>query len=293
VIDDLSTGHRNFLNSKAHFAQLNIFSDREKLEKFFASEKFDLVNHHAAQVDVRVSVANPQLDASINLLGLIHLLQNCITQRVSQFIFVSSGGVVYGDSQRLPLNEEESKKPMSPYGVAKLASEYYLMSYRLNYGLNYLALRYANVYGPRQTPKSEATVVSTFARQMLRNEMPTIFGDGSQTRDYIYIADIVRANLLATRHLLEINKIKPEKLDDLAFNIGTGKETNVKETFEVLRREIGFTGEPRFAPARTGEIMRSALDTKKAEKIMGFKAQQDFQAGVRETIAWLRDSKLY
>ncbi len=293
IIDDLSTGHHDFINPKASMHQLNISTDSKKLDSLFEKEKFDLVNHHAAQVDVRVSVANPQLDASINLLGLINLLQCCVAQKVNQFIFVSSGGVVYGDTQRIPITEEEPKKPMSPYGVAKLASEYYLMSYRLNFGLNYVALRYANVYGPRQTPKSEATVVSTFARQMLKQETPTIFGDGNQTRDYIFVGDIVRANMLATQHLLELNKHTPDKLDDLAFNIGTGREINVKETFDALKREVGYTGEPHYAPPRTGEILRSALNTTKAEKSLGFKAQQEFRAGVKETITWLRAMKLY
>ena len=291
VVDDLSTGRHEFVNPKARLVQLNIFSDYAKLETLFREERFELVNHHAAQVDVRVSVANPQLDAHVNILGTLNLLKCCTQFDVRQFLFVSSGGVLYGEPDKLPATEDFPKKPLSPYGVSKLTIEYYLFSFRLNFGLHYLALRYANVYGPRQTPKSEATAVSTFSRQLLNGEMPTIFGDGTQTRDYIFIADIVRANLLATEKLFALNKSVPYQLDDLAFNIGTGREISVNEIYSQLKKQVGFVGEARYAPPRTGELLRSALSSAKAEKLLGFRAKTEFSEGLKQTIAWMRSQE--
>jgi UDP-glucose 4-epimerase len=288
VVDDLSTGQRQFVNAEARLVELNIGTEEVRLDQLFKQERFDLVNHHAAQVDPRVSVANPCLDANSNIIGTLNLLQCCVRYDVRQFIFISSGGVLYGNAERLPTSEESPKLPLSPYGVSKLAVEHYLFSHRLNWGINYLALRYANVYGPRQTPKSEATVISTFVRQMLKNETPIIFGDGKQTRDYIFITDVVAANLLASEQLTKLNRSTPGQLDDLAFNIGTGLEISVNEIFLLLRQHLDFRGEPQLAPARNGEILRSALSYAKAEKLLGFRPKMDLKTGLRETIAWLQ-----
>jgi UDP-glucose 4-epimerase len=287
VIDDLSTGRREFVPAGAKWVHLDI-TDRARLEELFRRERFALVNHHAAQVDVRHSVADPQRDAQVNILGTVNLLEACRKFSVSQFLFISSGGVLYGEPARLPATEDFTKMPLSPYGVSKLAAEFYLYSYRVNFGLQYITLRYANVYGPRQTPKSEANVISTFARQMLAGQTVTIFGEGEQTRDYIFISDVVRANLLATQRLIELNAREPQELDDLAFNIGTGQETTVNEIFAQLQPLTGFSGQAQYAPPRTGEIRRNALNGEKAARLLGFRPQVGVAEGLRETVAWLK-----
>jgi UDP-glucose 4-epimerase len=287
VIDNLATGYREFLNPKARFYQIDI-ADRAAVREVFARERFDLVNHHAAQVDVRVSVADPLKDAHTNILGLLTVLEACREFSVKKFIFISSGGVIYGEPQQLPVPEDAPKKPISPYGVAKLASEYYLFSAKQTWGLEYIALRYANVYGPRQTPKSEATVVSTFARTLARHEPVTIFGDGRQTRDFIFVSDVVAANLLATERIEEINRASAYSIDDLAFNIGTGQETSVNELFERFERALSRKCEARYAPPRPGELQRNALDITKAQKLLGFVPKIALEEGLRVTMDWVR-----
>ncbi len=287
VIDDLSTGYREFLNPGARFYQIDI-ADREAVRAVFARERFDLVNHHAAQVDVRVSVADPLRDARTNITGLLTLLEACREFSVRKFIFISSGGVIYGEPERVPIPEEAPKKPVSPYGVAKLASEFYLFSARQTWGLEYIALRYANVYGPRQTPKSEATVISTFARALARGEPVTIFGDGEQTRDFVFVRDVVSANLLATERLSAINReMRISSLDDLAFNIGTGCETSVNQLLKRFAQTLQRECEARYAPARPGELSRNALDISKAQRVLGFAPKVSLADGLRETMEWV------
>lgn len=290
VIDDLSTGYREFLNPRARFYHIDI-ADREAVRAVFARERFDIVNHHAAQVDVRVSVADPRRDARTNIMGLLTLLEACREFSVRQFIFISSGGVIYGEPEELPVPENAPKKPISPYGVAKLASEFYLFSAKQTWGLEYIALRYANVYGPRQTPKSEATVISTFARALARGEPVTIFGDGEQTRDFVFVQDVASANLLATERLSAINRaVTISSIDDLAFNIGTGQETSVnqllKRFIQTLQRECNA----RYAPARPGELQHNALDISKAKRLLGFVPKLSLEDGLRETMAWVRSA---
>jgi len=287
VIDNLSTGYREFLNPKARFYQIDI-ADRAAVREIFARERFDLVNHHAAQVDVRISVADPLKDAHTNILGLLTALEACREFSVKKFIFISSGGVIYGEPQQLPVPEDAPKKPISPYGVAKLASEYYLFSAKQTWGLEYIVLRYANVYGPRQTPKSEATVVSTFARALARSESVTIFGDGQQTRDFIFVSDVVAANLLATERLEELNRASAYSIDDLAFNVGTGQETSVNELLERFEHALNKKCEARYAPPRPGELQRNALDITKAQKLLGFVPKVALEEGLRVTMAWVR-----
>jgi len=286
VMDNLVTGHREFLNPKARFYQLDI-ADRSAVRAAFAREQFDLVNHHAAQVDVRVSVADPLHDARTNITGLLTLLEACREFSVKRFIFISSGGVIYGEPEELPVPEDAPKRPISPYGVAKLASEFYLFSAKQTWGLDYIALRYANVYGPRQTPKSEANVISTFARQLLRNEPVTIFGDGQQTRDFVFVSDVVAANLLATERLEEINRAPARSIDDLAFNVGTGEETSVNELLERFSRALHRECEAQYAPPRPGELQRNALDISKARRILKFVPRVSLDAGLQETLNWV------
>jgi UDP-glucose 4-epimerase len=286
VMDNLVTGHREFLNPKARFYQLDI-ADRSAVRAAFAREQFDLVNHHAAQVDVRVSVADPLHDARTNITGLLTLLEACREFSVKRFIFISSGGVIYGEPEELPVPEDAPKRPISPYGVAKLASELYLFSAKQTWGLDYIALRYANVYGPRQTPKSEANVISTFARQLLRNEPVTIFGDGQQTRDFVFVSDVVAANLLATERLEEINHAPARSIDDLAFNVGTGEETSVNELLKRFSRALHRECEAQYAPPRPGELQRNALDISKARRILKFVPRVSLDAGLQETLNWV------
>lgn len=291
VLDNLATGHREFVNPKARFYQIDI-ADRSAVREVFARERFDLVNHHAAQVDVRVSVADPLLDARTNILGLLTLLEACREFAVKKFIFISSGGVIYGEPEELPVPEDAPKQPISPYGVAKLASEFYLFSAKQTWGLAYIALRYANVYGPRQTPKSEANVISTFSRQLLQGETVTIFGDGRQTRDFVFVRDVVAANLLATEHLEEVNRAPARSIDDLAFNIGTGQETSVNELLHRFEKALQRKCDARYAPPRPGELQRNALDISRARRILRFTPTTALDEGLCETVDWVRSSAL-
>lgn len=291
IIDNLSTGHREFVNPQAHFYQGDI-SDHETVREIFAREKFDLVNHHAAQVDVRVSVRDPLFDVRVNILGLLTLLEACREFSVKKFIFISSGGVIYGEPEELPIPEDSPKKPISPYGVAKLASEFYLFSAKQTWGLEYIALRYANVYGPRQTPKSEANVVSTFSRQILQNEPVTIFGDGSQTRDFVFVRDVVQANLLATERLAMVNQPRALSIDDLAFNVGTGQEVSVNTLFQKISHAFTREHAAHYAPARPGELYRNALDISKARRLLRFEPKISLEEGLRQTIEWVKSFRV-
>ncbi|MFN4218047.1 MAG: NAD-dependent epimerase/dehydratase family protein [Candidatus Bipolaricaulia bacterium] len=290
VIDNLSTGYREFLNPRARFYQIDI-ADRDAVRSVFARERFDLVNHHAAQVDVRVSVADPLRDARTNIMGLLTLLEACRDFSVKKFIFISSGGVIYGEPEELPVPESAPKKPISPYGVAKLASEFYLFSAKQTWGLEYIALRYANVYGPRQTPKSEATVISTFARALARGESVTIFGTGEQTRDFVFVQDVVSANLLATERIAAINRtLRVSSIDDLAFNVGTGYETSVNQLLKIFAQTLQRKCDAHYAPERPGELRRNALDIAKAEHVLGFAPKILLVDGLRETMEWVRSA---
>lgn len=289
VLDNLSSGRREFVNPKARFYQVDV-SDGAAVREIFASEQFDLVNHHAAQVDVRVSVRDPQFDARVNILGLLNLLEACREFSVKKLIFISSGGVIYGEPERLPVPEDAPKKPISPYGVAKLASEFYLFSYKQTHGLEYIALRYANVYGPRQTPKSEANVISTFSRQFLQDEPVTIFGDGSQTRDFVFVGDVVTANLLATEQIDKINRAPARSIDDLAFNVGTGRETSINELRKRFSQVLGRERDAHYALPRPGELQRNALDISKAQRFLRFEPKASLDEGLRETVHWVKSA---
>jgi UDP-glucose 4-epimerase len=246
---------------------------------------FTVVNHHAAQIDVRKSVDDPVNDASVNVLGLINVLEGARAGGVRRVVFSSSGGTVYGEGAALPQREEAAKLPASPYGTAKLAAEYYLAMFGLLYGIEGVALRYSNVYGPRQDPHGEAGVVAIFARRLLAREPLTIFGTGEQTRDLVYAGDVAQANLLASRAALA----PLTSLDARAFNVGTGVETSVNRLAAVLGEAAGRPPEIRRAPARLGEIERSALDPGKAARELGWRPGHTLADGVRATFAWFRD----
>lgn len=286
VVDNLTSGHKENLHPAARFYLRDICSP--EMEEVFKREKPELVNHHAAQIDVRRSVADPGEDARVNITGLLNLLQNCVRHKVKGVIFASSGGVVYGEPAELPVREEYPKGPLSPYGVSKLASEYYLYCFTRVHGLPYVALRYGNVYGPRQDPHGEAGVVAIFGNKMLQGETPTIYGDGEQLRDYVYVQDVVRANLLAMEKLLQDPLSSLGKgIDGAAYNIGTGKGTSVKELFRLLKKVVGYRGEAAYGPERAGELKRIYLDCGKAREELGWRAEIELEEGLKYTVQGL------
>lgn len=303
VVDNLSTGKREHLNPQARFYEVDIRDP--DLEEVFRKERFDLVNHHAAQIDVRRSVASPDEDARTNILGLINLLENCCRFGVQGVIFASSGGVVYGEPGNLPVSESFPKQPLSPYGVSKLSSEFYLSYYAQVRGLPYVALRYGNVYGPRQDPYGEAGVVAIFAQKMLQDKQPVIYGDGEQSRDYVYVGDVVQVNIAALELLKNritagkpparsrLNKPCPAgnptcSINDFAYNIGTGKGTSVNELFHLLKEITGYPGQPVYAPERPGELNRIYLDVGKAKRELGWEPKVALDEGLKLTVQYLR-----
>lgn len=273
VIDDFSTGQRRNLNSSAQFFNLDIADP--KVAKAIAEIKPDVLNHHAAQMDVRRSVADPTFDARINIIGFINLLEASKDAGVKRVIFSSSGGAVYGDREPIPASEEHETLPLSPYGVSKLTGELYLGYYHMAFGLPYVALRYANVYGPRQSSLGEAGVVAIFISQLLAGKSPVINGDGKQTRDYVFVGDVVRANAAA----LDTNYTGP-------INIGTGKETDVVTICESLREGVGSPVKAIHGPAKLGEQRRSCLMTSLARKVLGWKPEVDLKEGLQQTLAY-------
>ncbi len=272
IIDDLSTGKRENINHGVRFYQLDIRNP--ELEEIFRKERPDYVNHHAAQIDVRRSVSDPIFDAGINVLGTVNLLQNCVKYKVKKVIFASSGGAIYGEQEIFPAPEDHPLKPLSPYGITKLVAEHYLHFYKITYGLDYVSLRYANVYGPRQDPFGEAGVVAIFIQKMLNGDQPVINGDGEQTRDFVYVEDVARANILALKN----------NSDEHVFNIGTGVETSVNEIFYTLRDIIKPSIDEVHGPPKIGEQRRSVIDPTKAERVIGWRPEARLLGGLKDTV---------
>ncbi len=284
VLDDLSGGRRENLPAAARFVRADIGSPEAR--DLLAEGGFGVLNHHAAQMDVRVSVADPAFDARINLIGLLQLLEGARRGGTRRVVFASSGGVVYDERGVLPHREEARKLPVSPYGVSKLASEHYLAAYARLYRLEVVSLRYANVYGPRQSPHGEAGVVAIFSSRLRRGEAVTIYGDGQQTRDYVYVGDVARANLAATSWPAP----EPESIDTVAFNIGTGVETSVNDLAAMLSATAGRRVPLSHAPARTGELQRSALDPAKAARELGWRPLTPLAEGLKHTYDWIQEA---
>ena len=256
IVDDLSSGRNSNIPKQAKFVQASI--NDEAVGKLFEEVGgFDIVNHHAAQMDVRTSVENPRFDAQSNVDGLLNVLECARKFGTKRILFVSSGGVVYGEPEQRPTPEYAPKAPLSPYGVTKLAAEYYLNYYHVVHGMEYAALRYANVYGPRQNPHGEAGVVAIFASKLRAQKPLTIFGDGHQTRDYVFVGDVVAANML----LSEAELPDAGDLDQRAFNVGTEIETSVRQLAESLMSVANISVEVQYATARAGELRHSCLDT--------------------------------
>jgi len=284
VIDDLSSGRKENVPAGAQFLEVDIRD--EEVRNLFREVRFDLVNHHAAQIDVRTSVLDPAKDASINLMGLLNLTESAIEVGTQRFIFVSSGGVVYGEPEQIPTPESAPKLPRSPYGVTKLTGEHYLYYYRMVRGLEYVAVRYSNVFGPRQDPHGEAGVVAIFCNRLLSGEPLTIFGDGEQTRDYVFVRDVVSANMLASDLRLEAG----EGLDARAFNVGTGVATSVNRLADVLEAIAGSTPGRHRQPERPGELRHSTLDNSLLRS-RGWAPAFTLEDGLRETYEHIAEAR--
>jgi UDP-glucose 4-epimerase len=275
IVDDLSSGRIANINPRAVFHKMDI---REKgISSVFEKERPDIVNHHAAQMDVRRSVSDPLFDADVNIIGMLNLLENSIKYDVRKFIFASSGGAVYGEQEAFPAPESHPTNPISPYGISKLAGEKYLFYYKEVHGLDYAALRYSNVYGPRQNPHGEAGVVAIFTTKLLKGEQPIINGDGKQTRDYVYVKDVVEANWQATIS----NFCGP-------VNIGTGLETDVNELFGKLVELTGSNAREVHGPVKAGEQRRSVIDNRKAADLLGWRPKVTLKEGLRETVRFFK-----
>ncbi|MDA1027936.1 MAG: NAD-dependent epimerase/dehydratase family protein [Bacteroidetes bacterium] len=278
VIDDLSGGRREQVNPKATFHQLDI---RDKsIGELWKTHQFEVMYHLAAQMDVRKSVADPGYDADINIGGLLNLMESGRKNGLKKVVFSSTGGAIYGEPERVPQDESHTLQPLSPYGITKLCSEKYLHFYKESYGVEYVALRYGNVYGPRQNPHGEAGVVAIFCERMLDSKQPTIFGDGLQTRDYVFVTDVVAANLQA----LEFSG------SDI-FNVGTGVETNVVELFRTLRDAIAPTMAELYAAGKPGEQKRSVLDYTKSKLVLGWTPQVEVTQGLRLVAEWFQERR--
>jgi UDP-glucose 4-epimerase len=276
IIDNMSTGTEEYINPKAMFYKADI---RDKgIGKIIKENKIEVINHHAAQINLRNSVLDPQNDADINILGSINLLQSSLEAGVKKVIFASSGGAIYGEDDKLPVTEEHSVNPRSPYGINKLAVEKYLYYYKAVHGLDYTVLRYANAYGPRQNAHGESGVVAIFASKLLKNEEAVINGDGRQSRDYVYISDIVKANILA----LGVTKF-------YIYNIGTGKETSVNYIFNKLNEFAGTSFKEVHGPSKAGEQLRSALSYERINNEFGWKPETDIDTGLKQTFEFFNN----
>ena len=277
IIDDFSTGQKVNVNSQATLHHVDIAE--KEAARLIEQIKPDVLSHHAAQMDVRHSVADPTFDARVNILGFINLLEAGKNSGVKKVIFASSGGAVYGEQKVFPAPESHATEPASPYGVSKRAGELYLSYYYQAFGLPYIALRYANVYGPRQSAKGEAGVVAIFLSALLAGKTPVINGDGRQTRDYVYVGDVVAANVAA----LQSSFIGP-------INIGTGVESDVVTIYQHLRQAVGSPIEAQHGPPKAGEQRRSCLDAGCAAQILGWRPQMTLKDGVWHTVEYCRKS---
>jgi UDP-glucose 4-epimerase len=278
VIDDLSRGAMKNVNPKCRFYPCDL-RDREAVEKIFHAEKPEIVNHHAAQMDVRRGVREPLFDAQVNILGSINLLEAAVAHGAKRFIYAATAGAGYGEPKQLPVPEDYPINPITPYGISKHTVEHYLFTFQFLYGLEYVVLRYGNVYGPRQSSQGEAGVFAIFSEQMLAGVQPVIYGDGSKLRDYIYISDVVAANRAAI-----------DRGSNEIFNIGSGVATPDLEVFQLVRDLLGKSDEPCYVSRRAGEIDRICLDISKAARLLGWKPQVSLAEGARRTVTYFQEA---
>jgi UDP-glucose 4-epimerase len=276
IIDDLSRGLRKNVNPKARFYQTDI-RDRKEIERIFEVERPTVVNHHAAQMDVRRGVREPIFDAEVNILGSINLIEAAVANRVKRFIYVATAGAGYGEPKKMPVPEDYPMNPITPYGVSKHTVEHYLFTFNSLYGLEYVVLRYGNVYGPRQSSQGEAGVFAIFCEQILAGTQPVIYGNGKKIRDYVYISDVVAANVAAL-----------ERGTNEIFNISDGVETTDFEVFQVVRSFLGAEVEPKYVPVRPGEIDKICLDISKAKSSLGWEPRFSLSQGARLTVEYFQ-----
>ncbi|OGC09055.1 UDP-glucose 4-epimerase [candidate division WOR-1 bacterium RIFOXYA2_FULL_37_7] len=276
IVDNLSTGKKENINPSAKFIKADIRD--KKLFDIIANFNPDAINHIAAQIDVRKSVAEPVYNAEVNELGTLNILEAAVKNKTKKIIFSSTGGAIYGEvKEKEGADENHPQEPISPYAITKRSAEMYLHSYHANFELNYTVLRYGNVYGPRQDPLGEAGVIAIFFGKILKNEIPTIYGDGNQLRDYIYVGDVARANLIALTQ--GKNKV---------YNIGTGVGVSVNELFEHLKALFEIDRKARYAPARKGELLRSILNCQKIKRELNWEAKIDIRQGLKLTRKWYK-----
>lgn len=276
VVDNLATGRRANLNPAARFYDVDIRN--ADLEAVFTAEKPQVVNHHAAQINVRRSVAEPLYDADVNIIGSIRLLELCRQHGVEQVIYSSSGGAAYGEPAYLPCDEAHPIRPICQYGASKFTVEQYLYLYHELYGLDFTVLRYANVYGPRQDPKGEAGVISIFIGRMLAGKQPVINGDGEQSRDFVYVSDCVQANIIA------LERVETA----LTVNIGAGEQTTINDIYRSLAFLTDYQAPPVHGPALLGETRHIYLSTQKAQRTLGWQPAVTLQSGLAHTVAYFR-----
>ena len=276
VIDDLSTGKREQVNAAARFYQVDL-RDEEALGEVLELEQPEVISHQAARANVRESMEKPVLYADVNVLGSLRLLELARRRGVRKIVYASTGGAVYGEPEYLPVDEKHPVRPLDPYGASKHHVEHYLYLYRQNYGLEYTILRYANVYGPRQDPLGEAGVVAIFTGKMLTGGHPLINGSGEQERDFVYVGDVARANVLAL-----------SRGDGGLYNIGTGVGTSVNQVFAALQQATGYQGPKLHGPAKQGEVFRIFLDTDLARQELGWQPQVPLAEGFERTVAYFR-----
>jgi UDP-glucose 4-epimerase len=274
ALDNLSTGRTENLDPRVRLYQTDI-SDRAAVDAVVKDFRPEIVDHHAAQIDVRHSVEQPVADATTNILGGIGLLEACVRHGVRKLIYASTGGALYGEGRHLPATEDHPAHPESPYGVSKFALEHYVYCFRLLHKLDATVLRYPNVYGPRQNPHGEAGVNAIFIGLMCEGKAPTIFGDGEAVRDYVYVDDVVRANELA------LTKGSGETV-----NLGWGKGVSVNDIVRELKTILGFEGEAIYGPARAGEVQKIYLDASRAREVLGWTPEVPFAEGLKRTVAW-------
>jgi UDP-glucose 4-epimerase len=275
IVDDLSSGKRANLPAAAKFYHADIRTPEAR--EIIRNERPQVLSHHAAQMDVRRSVADPAFDASVNVLGMINMLEGAREVAVEKVLFASSGGATYGEQNQFPAPETHPHDPLSPYGITKATGEHYLFYYQAVYGMPYVALRYANVYGPRQDPHGEAGVIAIFTERLLASQPPTINGDGKQTRDYVFVGDVVRANLAALQRPY-VGSV----------NIGTGVETDVTTLYAHLRVLTGSPHPAQHGPAKAGEQRRSVIAVGRAAEVLGWKPEISLEEGLRRTVEFFR-----
>ena len=275
VIDNLSTGQKANLNPQAKFIQCDI-TDKEKIQEIILSEQPEIINHHAAHIQVGYSVENPQFDAQNNILGLLNIMQAAKKAGVKKVIMASTGGAMYGN-QETPFSENMKEQPLSPYGISKRAGELYLNYYHEIQQIPFIVLRYSNVYGPRQNAHGESGVIAIFLEMIGEGKQPVINGDGTHTRDYVYVSDVVKANVLA---------LDSDFIGEL--NIGTQTETSTNQVFDKLVAELALDLKKEYGPERIGEQVTSALDYSKAKEILGWEPSVGFDEGVKKTVEWFK-----